>query len=68
MDMVTRDSDYKTWIKVTDNEYTVEDVGRYQSVTIMVRECTSSCVQGYKDYCLTYPGKSFKDQICTMIH
>ncbi|XP_061180573.1 uncharacterized protein LOC133189180 [Saccostrea echinata] len=49
--IITKDSQSSEWILVYDDQYTVEDVMQYKSVSIKVREYnTSIFTEGYVDY------------------
>ncbi|XP_056002524.1 uncharacterized protein LOC125648803 [Ostrea edulis] len=54
--VITKDESKSGWIQIHDDKYTVEDVWKYKSVTINVREYTSADHQSYKDYNSTYTG------------
>ncbi|XP_056003587.1 multiple epidermal growth factor-like domains protein 10 [Ostrea edulis] len=52
--VITKDGSESGWILITDDKYTVEDVWKYKSVTINVREYTSADHRSFKDYYSTY--------------
>ncbi|XP_061180583.1 immunoglobulin superfamily member 10-like [Saccostrea echinata] len=53
--IITKDSQSSLWMSVYDDQYTVEDVMQYKSVTIRVREYKSANpAKGHNDYKKTY--------------
>ncbi|XP_062619268.1 carcinoembryonic antigen-related cell adhesion molecule 5-like [Saccostrea cucullata] len=57
---ITKDSSESGWIMVDDDQYRVEDVTLYKTVTIKVRELYTS--QNYKDYKKTFNSKTVESK------
>ncbi|XP_062599534.1 uncharacterized protein LOC134261078 isoform X1 [Saccostrea cucullata] len=58
--IITKDSQSSGWIRVNDDQYTVEDVMLWKTVTIVVREWNTS--QNYVDYMKTFNVKTVQSK------